>query len=58
MQTLTITCPDDFHLHLRDGAMMRDVVLDSARQFARAIIMPNLNSPIVTTAQALDYPMP
>ena len=55
MQTLTITCPDDFHLHLRDGAMMRDVVLDSARQFARAIIMPNLNSPIVTTAQALDY---
>ena len=55
MQTLTITCPDDFHLHLRDGAMMHDVVEDSARQFARAIIMPNLKPPIVTTAQALAY---
>jgi dihydroorotase len=55
MQTLTITCPDDFHLHLRDGAMMRAVIPDSARQFARAIIMPNLNPPIVTAAQALDY---
>lgn len=55
MQTLTITSPDDFHLHLRDGAMMRDVVLDSARRFARAVIMPNLTPPIVTTMQALDY---
>ena len=55
MQTLTITSPDDFHLHLRDGAMMRGVVPDSARQFARAIIMPNLEPPVVTTAQALEY---
>jgi len=55
MQALTITSPDDFHLHLRDGAMMRDVVRDSARQFARAIIMPNLKPPIVTVAQAHDY---
>jgi dihydroorotase len=55
MQTLKITRPDDFHLHLRDGAEMKSVVIDSARQFARAIIMPNLKPPIVTTAQAMDY---
>ncbi len=55
MQTLKIIRPDDFHLHLRDGAEMESVVMDSARQFARAIIMPNLRPPIVTTAQAMDY---
>ena len=47
--------PDDWHLHLRDGAAMADVVGWSARQFARAIIMPNLKPPVVTTAQALAY---
>lgn len=55
METLTLTKPDDMHLHLRDGTQMRDVIADSARQFARAIIMPNLKSPVVTTAQALEY---
>ena len=53
--TLTITRPDDWHLHLRDGAALAAVVGDSARQFARAIIMPNLKPPVTTTAQALAY---
>lgn len=53
--TLTITRPDDWHLHLRDGAALEAVVGDSARQFARAIIMPNLKPPVTTTAQALAY---
>ncbi|MBV5310290.1 dihydroorotase [Chromatium okenii] len=53
--SLTITRPDDWHLHLRDGAAMADVVGHTARQFARAIIMPNLKPPIVTTALALAY---
>lgn len=52
---LTLTCPDDWHLHLRDGPAMASVVTHTARQFARAIIMPNLKPPVVTTAQALDY---
>jgi dihydroorotase len=43
------------HLHLREGAEMRDVLADSARQFSRAIVMPNLKSPVVTTLQALEY---
>ncbi|RKZ49909.1 MAG: dihydroorotase [Gammaproteobacteria bacterium] len=55
METLTLTKPDDMHLHLREGDVMRDVLADSARQFARAIIMPNLNSPVVSTGQALAY---
>ena len=55
MQTLTITKPDDYHLHLRDGAELASVVKDTARQFARAIIMPNLKPPIITTSQALGY---
>ena len=55
MQTITITQPDDFHLHLRDGAALKSVLSDSARQFARAIVMPNLKPPIVTTNQALEY---
>jgi dihydroorotase len=52
---LTLTRPDDFHLHLRDGAEMRSVLVHSARQFARAIVMPNLKPPVTTTAQALAY---
>ena len=55
MQTLTITRPDDWHLHLRDGAAMRAVLPDTARRFARAIVMPNLKPPVTTTAQALAY---
>jgi dihydroorotase len=54
-QSISITRPDDWHLHLRDGATMASVVGDSARQFARAIVMPNLQVPITTTAQALAY---
>ena len=55
MTTFTITRPDDMHLHLRDGAEMQHVLRDSARQFARAIIMPNLKQPVVTTMMALEY---
>lgn len=54
-QTLTFTRPDDWHLHVRDGAMLRAVLPHSARQFGRAIIMPNLRPPVTTTAQALAY---
>lgn len=54
-QSLSLIQPDDWHLHLRDGQTMRDVVAHSARQFARAIIMPNLKPPILDTAQALAY---
>jgi dihydroorotase len=53
--TLTITRPDDWHLHVRDGAAMAAVVPATARQFARAIIMPNLRPPITTAAAALAY---
>ncbi len=52
---LRITRPDDWHLHVRDGAAMAAVVPHSARQFARAVIMPNLRPPITTTQQALAY---
>ncbi len=52
---LTITRPDDWHLHLRDGEALAAVLPDTARQFARAIVMPNLRPPITTTAQALAY---
>lgn len=52
---LTITCPDDWHLHLRDGAVLRDLVPHTARCFARAIVMPNLKPPVTTTAQAASY---
>ena len=55
MQTLTLTRPDDFHLHLRDGAAMRDALPWTARQFARAIVMPNLKPPVVRLHQALEY---
>ena len=52
---MTFTRPDDWHLHLRDGAAMRDVLAHTARQFARAIIMPNLSPPITTTEMAMAY---
>ncbi|MEP3020254.1 MAG: dihydroorotase, partial [Tateyamaria sp.] len=51
MTSLTIARPDDWHLHLRDGAMMRAVLPHTAQHFARAIIMPNLVPPVVTGAQ-------
>jgi len=53
--TLTITRPDDWHLHLRDGAALEAVLPHSARQFGRALIMPNLRPPVTTAQQALDY---
>ncbi len=55
MSTLTIKRPDDWHLHLRDGAMMDGVLPHSAAHFARAIIMPNLVPPVVTGDQAAAY---
>ena len=55
MQQITITRPDDWHLHLRDNELMASVLPDTARQFARAIVMPNLRPPVTTTAQALAY---
>ena len=54
-QTLTLRRPDDWHLHLRDGAMLRAVLPESARHFARAIIMPNLVPPVVTSHDARAY---
>jgi dihydroorotase len=53
--SLTITRPDDWHLHLRDGAALASVLPHSARQFARAIVMPNLKPPVTTTALAAAY---
>ncbi|MDM0024656.1 dihydroorotase [Variovorax saccharolyticus] len=53
--TLTITRPDDWHLHVRDGAALEAVLPHSARQFGRALIMPNLRPPVTTAQQALDY---
>lgn len=53
--SITIRRPDDWHLHLRDGAMLRAVLPETARHFARAIIMPNLVPPVVTSAQAAAY---
>lgn len=54
-EELTLRRPDDWHLHLRDGPAMASVVGHTARQFARAIVMPNLKPPVVTAAQALAY---
>ena len=54
-QTLTIRRPDDFHVHLRDGDMLRLVAPFTSRQFARAIVMPNLVPPITAIGQAADY---
>ena len=52
---LTITRPDDWHLHVRDGAALQTVVPHTAAQFGRAIIMPNLKPPVTTAALALEY---
>jgi dihydroorotase len=55
MKTLTITRPDDWHTHVRNGALLKTVLPHTAKQFARAIIMPNLKPPVTTVAQALSY---
>lgn len=54
-QSLTIRRPDDWHLHLRDGAMLRAVLPETTRHFARAIIMPNLVPPVLTSSDAVNY---
>lgn len=54
-QELTITRPDDWHIHLRDGAALERTVADAARQFARTIVMPNLVPPVMNSAQAQAY---
>ncbi len=54
-QNITITRPDDWHLHVRDGAALNTVVPHTAAEFGRAIIMPNLKPPVTTAAQALEY---
>ena len=55
MKQLVLIRPDDWHLHLRDGAALRAVLPHTAQRFARAIVMPNLKAPVTTVAQALDY---
>ena len=55
MKTLTITRPDDWHIHVRNGAILKTVLPHTARQFARAIIMPSLKPPVTTVAEALVY---
>ena len=55
MDTLTLTRPDDWHLHVRDGAALAAVVPHTARQFGRAIIMPNLKPPVTTANEAAHY---
>ncbi|WP_102108528.1 dihydroorotase [Oceaniglobus roseus] len=55
MDRLTLRRPDDWHLHLRDGAMLKAVLPETARHFARALVMPNLVPPVVTAADAADY---
>ena len=55
INTIEITRPDDWHLHVRDGDVLRDVIKHTASQFERAIIMPNLKSPVTTTEMAAAY---
>ena len=55
MRTITIRRPDDWHVHFRDGAMLREVVPYTARAFGRAIVMPNLTPPVTTAAMAAAY---
>lgn len=55
MTQITLPRPDDWHLHLRDGAMLQGILPETTRHFARAIIMPNLVPPVVTAAQAAAY---
>jgi len=52
---LTLTRPDDWHVHLRDGDVLPHVLAHTAAQFARAVVMPNLKPPVTTTALALAY---
>ena len=54
-QTISITRPDDWHIHLREGVFLKNTVADAARQFSRAIVMPNLKSPVVTLESAKKY---
>jgi dihydroorotase len=54
-QTITLRRPDDWHLHLRDGEMLKTVLAHTTRQFARAIVMPNLKPPVTTTREARAY---
>ena len=54
-ERLEIIRPDDFHVHFRDEALMRAVIPATSRDFARALVMPNLVPPVVTTAQAIAY---
>ena len=55
MDRIDLIKPDDWHLHLRDGAEMAAVLPDTARRFARAIVMPNLKPPVTTVAAARAY---
>ena len=55
MQSLTIPRPDDWHLHLRDGAMLQTTVPATAAVFHRAVVMPNLVPPVTTVAAAMEY---
>eukprot|EP00965_Chrysotila_dentata_P060541 2006599-Pleurochrysis_carterae.AAC.1 len=55
METLTLRRPDDFHHHLRDGAVLKDTAGAAAAQFARAIVMPNLVPPVTTLKDAQEY---
>lgn len=55
IKTLKITRPDDWHLHLRDGAALKAVLPDTTKQFARAIVMPNLRPPVTTTELTIAY---
>ena len=53
--SITITRPDDWHVHIRDGAMLRSVLPCTARQFARAVVMPNIKPPVVSVARVREY---
>jgi len=55
MNRVTIQRPDDWHVHLRDGAALKSVLKFTAERFGRAIVMPNLTPPVTTTAQASAY---
>ena len=55
MKQITIIRPDDWHLHLRDGAMLKAVLPETARDFERALIMPNLLPPVITSNEAGSY---
>ncbi len=55
LNSITIVQPDDWHLHLRDGDALADTVAHTSKQFGRAIVMPNLPSPIINVSQALEY---